>query len=186
MSRFTQIPTSLSGVYIIERTRIGDHRGFLERMFCATDLADAGWRHPIRQINRTFTAQTGAVRGLHFQAPPSAEMKLVSCTAGRVFDVAVDLRRGSPTFLHWTAVELSGENETALLIPQGVAHGFQALEDGCEMLYLHSADYNAAHEGGLNCRDPRIAVEWPMTFTDRSARDEGFAWIDDSYEGIDL
>jgi len=111
------------------------------------------------------------VRGLHFQHPPHAEDKLVSCLRGEVFDVAVDLRQGSATFLQWHAEILSADNARSLLIPQGFAHGFQTLTDDCELLYLHSRAYAAGAEGALNVRDPALAIRWPLAFTDISERD---------------
>ena len=127
MNRFRIQSTPLSGLQVITRQMLGDHRGFLSRLFCADELAQAGWTKPIAQINHTYTAKKGTVRGMHFQHPPHAEMKLVSCIRGEVWDVAVDLRANSPTFLHWHAEVLSADNHKALLIPEGFAHGFQTL-----------------------------------------------------------
>ena len=118
MNRFTAIDLPLSGLKRVERQNLGDARGFLSRLFCADELAAAGWRKPVAQINQTVTTRRGAVRGMHFQRPPHAEMKLVTCLRGAIFDVAVDLRKGSPTFLRWHAEELSSENRRALLIPE--------------------------------------------------------------------
>jgi len=131
-----------------------------------------------------MTARKGTVRGMHFQRPPHAEMKLVSCVRGEVFDVAVDLRRGSPTFLRWHAERLSADNNRALLIPQGFAHGFQALTDDAELIYCHSAAYDAASEGGLNPRDPRLAIAWPLPITELSARDAQAAMLDAAFTGM--
>jgi dTDP-4-dehydrorhamnose 3,5-epimerase len=121
---------------------------------------------------------------MHFQPPPHSEMKLVSCVRGEVFDVAVDLRRGSPTFLRWHAERLSADNNRALLIPQGFAHGFQALTDDAELIYCHSAAYDAASEGGLNPRDPRLAIAWPLPITELSARDAQAAMLDAAFTGM--
>jgi dTDP-4-dehydrorhamnose 3,5-epimerase len=184
MSRFHFIATPIEGVLVVERQRIGDTRGFLSRLFCAEELAEAGFRLPVAQINHTLTETAGTLRGLHFQHPPACEDKLVTCVRGAVFDVAVDLRSGSPTFLQWHAVELSAANNRALLIPQGCAHGFQALEDGCELLYLHSRPYVPSAEAGLNPRDQRLAIDWPLPITSLSPRDEGHPLIDDSFTGV--
>jgi dTDP-4-dehydrorhamnose 3,5-epimerase len=186
MSRFTIQETPLVGLKIIQRTAIGDARGFLSRIFCAEDLAPAGWTWPIAQINHTLTKTSGTVRGMHFQFPPRAEAKLVSCLRGAVWDVAVDIRRGSPTFLKWHAKELSAANQRALLIPSGFAHGFQTLEPDCELLYLHSASYDPACEGALNPRDPALAVSWPKEIFSISEKDSNRPMLDPSFEGVTL
>lgn len=184
MPRFRCIATPIEGVFVVERQRIGDSRGFLSRLFCAEDLAEAGFKLPVAQINQTLTETAGTLRGLHFQHPPAAEDKLVSCIRGAVFDVAVDLRAGSPTFLHWHGVELSAENNCALMIPQGCAHGFQALVDSTELLYLHSRPYTPAAEGGLNPLDPRLAIDWPLPVTTMSPRDAGHPLVDAKFVGV--
>ncbi len=184
--RFQFADTALPGLRVVERVQIGDARGYLERIFCSADLREVGWKEPVAQINRTFTAGAGSVRGLHFQHPPYAEMKLVVCLRGHVFDVAVDLRTGSETFLRWHAEELSASNGRAMLIPQGFAHGFQALTGEVEMLYLHSAAYEAAAEGGVHPEDPRLSVAWPRPISNLSARDLGHPLLEPAFEGIRL
>ncbi|KAB7646300.1 dTDP-4-dehydrorhamnose 3,5-epimerase family protein [Polymorphobacter fuscus] len=184
MSRFQCIATPIEGVFVVERQRLGDSRGFLSRLFCAEELAQVGFTLPVAQINHTLTETSGTLRGLHFQHPPAAEDKLVSCLRGAVFDVAVDLRAGSPTFLHWHGVELSAENNRALMIPQGCAHGFQALVDGTELLYLHSRMYAPSAEGGLNPLDPRLAISWPLPATIMSPRDAGHQLVDAEFTGV--
>jgi dTDP-4-dehydrorhamnose 3,5-epimerase len=136
----------LRGLVAVQRHRLADARGSLSRLFCAQELAAAGWAWPVVQINHTVTLHRGAVRGMHYQRAPHTEAKLVSCLRGAVWDVAVDLRAGSPTFLQHRALELSADNGTALLIPPGFAHGFQALSDGVELLYFHSAAHAPAAE----------------------------------------
>lgn len=183
-ARFLLRDTPIAGVRVVERMARADDRGFLERLFCAEELAAAGFDAPPAQINRTLTRRKGALRGLHFQNPPHAEIKLVSCLHGEVFDVAVDLRCGSPTFLRWHAETLSGDNRRALLIPRGCAHGFQTRTSDCELLYIHSAAYAPQAEGGARHDDPRIGVRWPEAPAEISARDSGFALLDDAFEGI--
>src|SRR3990172_421521 len=151
--RFEIFETPLAGLAIIQRTPIGDSRGYLERLFCAEELQALVRNKNIAQINHTLTARRGALRGMHFQHPPRAEVKFVSCLRGEVFDVAVDLRRGSPTFLHWHGANLSADSHKTVLIPEGFAHGFQTLTDDCEMLYFHTAAYQTEAEGGLNAQD---------------------------------
>lgn len=184
MSRFIFADLPLEDLKLIERRSLGDLRGYLSRLFCAEELAEAGWQKPIAQINLTFTAKRGTVRGLHFQFPPHAEMKLVSCLRGRVWDVAVDLRRGSDTLLQWHAEELSADNQRALLVPEGFAHGFQALTDEVELLYCHSAAFHEEAESGLNPLDPDLAIEWPLEIAELSDRDARFPMIDRDFEGF--
>jgi dTDP-4-dehydrorhamnose 3,5-epimerase len=123
---------------------------------------------------------------MHFQHPPHAEIKLITCLRGEVFDVAVDLLHNSPTFLHWHAERLSAKSHRTLLIPEGFAHGFQTLSNNCEMLYFHTAAYHPASEGGLNPIDPRLAVHWPMEVGGLSQRDSSHPLIDDFFTGIHL
>lgn len=141
---------------------------------------------PLVQVNHTLTRRRGTVRGMHFQWPPHAETKFVSCLAGEILDVAVDLRRHSPTFLRWHGEILSVANQRSLLIPEGFAHGFQALTDDCELLYLHTAAYAPGAEGALNALDPRLAIAWPLPVTDRSERDCLHALVADDFEGLAL
>jgi dTDP-4-dehydrorhamnose 3,5-epimerase len=180
----TDLP--LAGLKRIERQRLGDARGFLSRLFCAEELGPAGWTKPIAQINHTYTAKRGTVRGMHFQHPPHADMKLVSCIRGEVWDVAVDIRAGSKTFLRWHAEKLSAGNSRALLIPQGFAHGFQALSDDAELLYCHSSVYNAAAEGGLNPKDPMLAISWPQQIGEISLRDSQYSLLNANFAGVAL
>lgn len=186
MSRFVTTPLALSGLVLVQRQFLSDARGFLSRLFCAQELAQAGWTQPIAQINHTQTRQRGCVRGLHYQHVPHAEAKLVSCLRGEVWDVAVDLRVGSPTFLQWQAQHLSAANGRALLIPAGFAHGFQALTDDAELLYCHSAPFAPDLQAALNVRDPRLSIAWPLPIAELSERDAAHAWIGPQFEGENL
>jgi dTDP-4-dehydrorhamnose 3,5-epimerase len=185
-TRFHVTDTSLHGLRVVERIRIGDRRGYLERVFCSSELRVAGWTGPVAQINHTLTTDRGSVRGMHFQHPPSAEEKLVICMRGSIYDVAVDLRAGSATFLRWHGEELSSENGRAMLIPRGFAHGFQAMKSEVELLYIHSAPYDPAAEGGVHPADPRLGIEWPLPITNLSSRDAGHPPLSASYAGIRL
>lgn len=138
------------------------------------------------QINHSVTRRRGTVRGLHYQRAPHAEMKLVSCVRGEVWDVAVDLRAGSPTFLRWHAERLSSAEGAALLIPPGFAHGFQALSDEAELVYCHSTAYAPAVEAGLHVRDARLFITWPLPLQGLSPRDAGFTWLTPGFEGVSL
>jgi dTDP-4-dehydrorhamnose 3,5-epimerase len=186
VSRFELQETPLAGLRAVRRQAMADERGFFSRFFCAQEFAAAGFVLPVAQINHTYTKHRGAVRGLHYQNPPHAEDKFISCLRGEVFDVAVDLRRGSPTFLHWHGAVLSAANMTSLLVPQGFAHGFQTLSDDCELLYLHSRPFAPNAEGGLNVRDPLLAIKWPLPFSDISARDGARAFMESDFAGISL
>lgn len=186
MSRFDFIPTPLVGLMLVQRKAIEDHRGFLSRFYCAEEFRAAGITKPIAQINHTLTRKKGAVRGLHFQHPPHAEAKLVSCLKGEILDVAVDLRRDSPTFLHWHGEILSAANRRSLLIPEGYAHGFQTLTGDCELIYLHTADYHPKAEGALNVVDPRLGIAWPLPLDDLSERDRNLPFIGSDFQGIVL
>lgn len=186
MSRFDVDETPLAGLIRLTRRPLADDRGFFERLFCAADLVPAGWDGPIAQMNHAHTFQAGTVRGLHFQHPPHAEIKLVSCLRGAVWDVAVDLRPDSPTFLQWHAEILSGDNGRSLLIPRGFAHGYQTLTDDADLVYCHSAAYAPDAEAGLNPRDPRLAITWPLPIVKLSERDTRHAPLDEGFAGVRL
>ena len=177
-------PTPLAGLMLVSRRRRDDARGFFSRFFCTQEMAELGWRLPVAQVNHTLTCRSGAVRGLHFQHPPHAEDKYVSCLRGAVFDVAVDLRQGSPTFLRWHGETLSAANGRSLLIPQGFAHGFQALEPDSELIYLHSRPYAPEAEGGLHVSDPRLAIAWPQPVSELSERDARHPLLTDAFNGV--
>jgi dTDP-4-dehydrorhamnose 3,5-epimerase len=183
--RFDILQTTLPCLHVLQRKPIGDSRGYLERLFCAEDLQALIPGKAIVQINHTLTANRGTVRGLHFQYPPHAETKFVSCLRGEVFDVAVDLRRNSPTFLQWHAEILNTDNHKTLVIPEGFAHGFQTLTDDCEMLYFHTAAYQPGNEGGLSVLDPRLAIQWPLPVAGLSARDAGHPMLTDDFAGVE-
>lgn len=163
---------------------IGDARGEFARLFDLGLLSQVHGDRPIVQINRSITRVPGTVRGMHYQTAPALEAKWVRCLHGRVFDVAVDLRRGSPTFLQHFAIELSADTATALFIPEGCAHGFQVLEPDSELLYLHTAPYDPTHEGGLRCDDPALDIAWPLRVTGLSQRDANHTLIEAAFEGI--
>jgi dTDP-4-dehydrorhamnose 3,5-epimerase len=174
----------IAGANLVESARHCDARGAFMRLFCADELAEVIGARTVVQINHSRTTAVGAIRGLHFQHPPHAEMKLVRCLKGRVWDVMVDLRAGSPTFLHWHGEELSTQNARMMVIPEGCAHGFQVLDPDSELLYLHTAFYAPHAEAGLRYDDPRLGIAWPLPVTDISARDAGHAPIADDFLGI--
>jgi dTDP-4-dehydrorhamnose 3,5-epimerase len=178
------LDTPLQGLKLIQRNPIGDHRGYLERMFCEEELQSLIPGRSIVQINHTLTVKRGTVRGLHFQYPPHAETKIVNCLRGEVFDVAVDLRHGSPTFLHWHAEILSANNHRTLLIPEGFAHGFQTLTEDCELLYFHTAAYQPSAEGGLNAQDSKLDIRWPEPVIELSSRDAAHPSVNVAFVGL--
>lgn len=182
--RFEILDTLLPGLKVLHRQVIGDSRGYLERLFCADELRAFIPEGRIAQINHTVTLKRGIVRGMHFQHPPHAEIKFVSCLRGEAFDVAVDLRRNSATFLQWHAEALSPTNHRTLVIPEGFAHGFQTLTDDCEMLYFHSAAYDPAAEDGINALDPRLAIRWPEEIRELSPRDAAHPMLTPEYCGV--
>ena len=185
-NRFEVQDTPIKDLRVLVRRPVGDHRGYLERMFCAAELESVMVDGSLVQINHTVTAQKGTVRGMHFQHPPHAEMKLISCLRGEIFDVAVDLRAGSPTFLQWHGERLSAENHKTLVVPEGFAHGFKALTDNCAMLYMHTEFYRPGHEDGINCSSPAVGVNWPLAVTEMSERDRSLPAIERYFGGIEL
>ncbi len=184
--RFGISDTTLPGVRILQREPLEDERGWLERMYGADDLAEVIGSRSLAQVNRTLTRRKGTVRGLHFQVPPSAETKIVSCLRGSVFDVAVDVRRGSPTLLRWHGEVLSAENSRSLVIPEGFAHGVQTLTDDVELLYFHTALYDSPNERGIHPQDPLVGIAWPLPVVQLSERDTSHARLTPQFDGIDL
>jgi len=176
--------TPLSDAYIVTPAPRHDNRGWFMRTFDKTEFSQIGFADDWVQMNQSMTHQAGTVRGMHFQTPPQAEIKLVRCVAGAVFDVIVDLRAASPTFLHWFGIELSAENQQMLYIPKGFAHGFQTLTANCQLIYCHSTDYAPDHEGAIRYNDPRINIRWPLPITDVSDRDASHPFLDDRFSGL--
>ncbi|MFC4656937.1 dTDP-4-dehydrorhamnose 3,5-epimerase family protein [Rheinheimera marina] len=185
-NKLTASETALAGVVQIRSQANQDSRGSFSRWFCQQELESFLPGQQIVQVNHSFSRQQGTVRGLHFQLPPFAEYKLVRCIAGRVFDVAVDLRANSVTFLQAVSVELSAEENNMLLIPPGCAHGFQTLTADAQLLYLHSAFYQPQAEAGFRFDDPRLKIEWPLPITSMSERDLQLPVIPQQFHGISL
>ena len=183
--RFDVSETELLGVYLLQRKPQTDERGWFERLFCTADLAEVLGSRSVVQVNRSLTRTKGTVRGLHYQVRPSAEAKLISCLHGAIFDVAVDLRRNSPTFLRWHAETLSAENACSLFVPEGFAHGFQAVSDDCEVLYVATAPYDRTAERGLHPLDPRVAIVWPLAIEQLSERDASHPALAREFDGIE-
>jgi dTDP-4-dehydrorhamnose 3,5-epimerase len=180
------IETPLAEAYVIELEPFQDERGMFARTFCQNEFEKIGFDKPIVQINHSVTRQKGAIRGMHYQRPPACEIKIVRCVQGRVFDVMVDIRAGSPTFLKWYGVELTQDNLRMFYIPEGFAHGFQACTDNAELIYFVSAFYTPELERGLRFDDPAIAINWPLPVGEMSAKDNRCPLINSSFSGIEL
>jgi dTDP-4-dehydrorhamnose 3,5-epimerase len=185
MSRFRIKNLTCKDLKLVQFQPLEDDRGSLTRLFCFQELRSL-WPGSILQINHTRTGRRGTVRGFHFQRSPHAERKLVTCLRGEVWDVAVDLRAGSPTFLQWHAETLSEKNRRAMVIPEGFAHGFQTQSDNVEMLYFHSAAYAPEAEGGVSPTDPRLAISWPIAVASISERDQSHPPIDKTFRGLSV
>lgn len=154
------------------------------RTLCMDELSHIGHRTPIVQVNHSITMETGAVRGMHYQVPPKAETKIVRCLRGRVFDVVIDVRQGSPTWLQWFGAELSATNMQMMYVPEGCAHGFQVLEPASELLYCHTAAYSPEHEHAVRFDDPSVNIEWPLPVSDVSARDRSHPLLTADFCGV--
>jgi dTDP-4-dehydrorhamnose 3,5-epimerase len=181
--KLTEIP--LAGAYIIKPNKHVDSRGSFSRVFCKEELSDI-FDGDIAQINHSITSKKGSVRGFHFQYSPNTEIKMVKCIKGSVFDVIVDIRENSTTFLQYFGTVLSAENMNMMYIPKGFAHGFQTLEDDVELLYLHSELYTPDKEGALNVLDPKLEIDWPLPFSDLSERDKNHPIIQKDFKGISV
>jgi len=177
-------PTPLSGSFSIDLNPFSDERGWFARYFCKNEFKEIGHDAEWVQMNHSFTKQVGSVRGMHYQEGEYKEIKLVRCIAGKVYDVIIDIRKDSPTFLKWFGIELSAENKKMLYIPAGFAHGFQCLSDNCELLYHHSAFYTPGRETGISYNDPSVNIEWPIEITVISERDKNHPFITNNFKGI--
>jgi dTDP-4-dehydrorhamnose 3,5-epimerase len=176
--------TPLAGLVLVETVSVGDERGRFTRLFCESEFSELRPQLHWTQMNLSKTSYKGTVRGMHFQHPPSAEAKLIRCICGKIFDVAVDLRADSPTFLHWYAAELSDSNSMQIFIPEGFAHGFQTLADDVELLYLHTTAWNQELEGGLRHDDPKLGILWPLPVTQVSEKDRNAPLLTDRFTGV--
>jgi len=162
----------LSGAFEIELTPMSDNRGLFERLYCKEEFNKIGLTKEIVQINRSVNLFKGAFRGLHFQKPPYSEIKIVTCIKGAVSDFIVDLRKESATFLQWLEINLNEENNKAIYIPEGFAHGFQTLKNSTELLYFHTQLYKPEYESGINYNDPLLKLNLPLKISEISERDK--------------
>ncbi len=176
----------IKGLYVAELEPFSDDRGFFVRSYCDKVLEEINVTKPVKQINHSSTSTVGTIRGMHYQDSSHAEIKMVRCISGEVFDIAIDLRRGSETFLQWHGEYLSAENFKMMVIPEGFAHGFQVIKQNTELLYLHTASYAPEAELGVLFNDERIGIEWPLQVTDVSDRDLKHKMITKEFKGVNI
>ena len=177
-------PTPLKDSFLIEPKPFSDERGSFERYYCRKDFEKIGHHKDWVQLNHSVTNVEGTIRGMHFQIAPFREIKLVKCIKGKVYDVIVDLRKDSATFLQYFGAELSKDNHMMMYIPEGFAHGFQTLSPDCHLIYHHSEYYVPGAESGLRYNDPELKIEWPLPLSIISERDLGHVFIDENFKGI--
>lgn len=178
------IPTPLKGSYVIELSPVTDSRGWFVRTFCKNEFSKIKHTREWVQMNHSFTKSKGVVRGMHYQLPPHEEIKMVRCIAGAVYDVIIDIRQDSETYLRWFGTDLSAANKKMLYIPAGFAHGFQTLEENTELIYHHSEFYSPGSEAGIKFNDPAVNIKWPLHITDISERDNNHPPFSSNFKSI--
>lgn len=178
--------TPLQDARLIELEKRGDARGFFARAFCEDEFTAVGCEPRFVQMNNSLTAKKGTLRGLHYQLPPSGEVKLVRCIRGALWDVIVDLRPDSPTHLKWFGAELDDENRRMMYVPRGFAHAFITLADNTEAMYLVSHRYDPARERGVRWNDPAIGINWPIEPVEVSDKDSSWPNLDPEFHGLEL
>ncbi len=176
--------TILKGSYEITLTPHSDSRGWFARSYCKQEFKEIGHQKEWVQLNHSHSIQKGTLRGMHFQLAPFAEIKMLRCIAGSVYDVIIDLRKDSATFLKWFGTELSAENKKMLYIPAGFAHGFQTLTDDVELIYHHTQFYTPSAEAGIRYNDKTINIAWPLAVSEISKRDAHHPLIDSTFKGL--
>lgn len=180
------IETNFNGLYCIRNNKIEDERGFFARTFCKREFEKISFFKDFVQFNHSDNAKKGTLRGMHYQSMPHVETKLIRCLKGSVLDVAVDIRKDSPTFLKYFAIELNEENMISILIPEGFAHGFQTLDNNSILIYHHTEYYNQHVEAGIRYNDPSIGINWPLPIVNLSNKDKNYPLIDNNFQGIKL
>lgn len=178
------IETPLKGLYVVEPKKVEDQRGLFARTFCKKEFSEIGFEKELVQFNHSFNLKKGTTRGMHYQNKPFSETKLIRCVQGRVYDVAIDIRRGSSTFLQYFGVELSQDNMLSMFIPEGFAHGFQTLEDQSSLIYHHSEYYNPEADAGLLYNDAAFKIIWPLEAVNVSEKDKSYPIITDNFKGF--
>ncbi len=180
--KFTK--TYISNLLIIDLDLIKDNRGWFSRSFCENEFKKIGFNERFVQHNHSFNKYKGTMRGMHFQLEPQNEAKMIRCISGKVFDVAVDLRKGSSTFLKWFGIELSEFNKKMIFIPRGFGHGFLTLEDKSELIYYHSESYNKDLDSGFSFLDPLVNIKWPNRIKIISEKDRNLPNIPTNFIGL--
>ena len=180
------IKTDLKDAFIIELEYFGDNRGKFARTFCKKEYQQINHHKEFVQFNFSQNTYKGALRGMHYQVSPSCEIKLVRCIKGKIYDVIIDIREGSPTFLKHIGVELSEENDRMIYIPEGFAHGFQTLTNNCQLIYHHTGYYSPSDERGIRFNDPLIGIQWPIEITEMSEKDKNHKYLDTNFKGIKI
>ena len=178
------ITTPFSGLYVIRHKILQDDRGLFSRLFCKNEFLEIGFNKEFVQSNFSFNLKKGTIRGMHFQIPPYTETKLIRCIQGEVYDVAVDLREGSQTYLNYFGIELTSLNMHSVLIPEGFAHGFQTLQDNSALLYQHTQFYTPESDSGIRFDDPILNINWKLPTTMISDKDKSYKLIDNNFRGI--
>jgi dTDP-4-dehydrorhamnose 3,5-epimerase len=176
--------TPLATARLIELEKLGDERGFFSRVFCARTFEENGLERAFVQVNNSLTSQRGTLRGLHYQLPPAAEVKMVRCVRGAFYDLILDLRPDSPTFGKSFGAELSADNRLMMYVPRGFAHAILTLESDTEALYFASDFYAPGQERGVRWNDPRFSIDWPITPVEISAKDRGWPDFDEAFHGV--
>ena len=178
------IETEIKGLFIIIHKKLEDDRGFFTRTYCKNMFSEISFEKEFVQFNHSFNIQKGTVRGMHYQKPPFSETKLIRCVQGSIFDVAVDIRQNSPTFLQYFGVILSEKNMTSILIPEGFAHGFQALENNSSLIYHHTAFYKPEADAGIRHDDSQININWQLPVINLSKKDMSYPLLNTNFKGI--
>jgi dTDP-4-dehydrorhamnose 3,5-epimerase len=180
------IATSINGLYTVQVKKLEDERGLFARTFCKKEFKQIGFDKEFVQFNHSFNRYKGTVRGMHFQQAPYTETKLIRCIQGAVYDVAVDLRKDSPTFLQHFGIELTEENMLSVLIPEGFAHGFQTLQHNSALIYYHTQFYTPNADAGIRFDDSALNIDWPLAAVMVSDKDRSYKMIDNNFKGITI
>lgn len=178
--------TKIKGLFVAKLIPSKDNRGFFTRSYCKKELKNTGIIKSIKQANHSMTSKIGSIRGMHYQNPPYAENKIIRCIAGEIFDVVIDLRKNSETFLQWHGEYLKSNDFKMMIIPEGFAHGFQVIKKNSEIIYLSTESYNPQAESGILFNDKSINIKWPLKVTDISERDKKFSEINKNFRGINV
>lgn len=180
------IQADIKGIYIIQLKKLEDERGLFARTYCKKEFKQIGFDKEFVQFNHSFNKHKGTIRGMHFQNAPYAETKLIRCIQGAVYDVAIDLRKGSSTFLQYFEIELTAENMMSILIPEGFAHGFQTLEDNSALIYHHTQYYTQEAGAGFRFNDPALNINWKLPPVKVSEKDKSYKLIDNNFKGLNI